>query len=104
MLLGHDVVADREAKPGPLAGRLGGEERLEQSVPDLGRNTNAVVADADLHCLAEIPRGHLEHWLEIRVACLPLAFGGRIKSIAEELRQTRLMPCGTSSIGAIVSA
>ena len=85
MLLGHDVVADREAKPGPLAGRLGREERLEQSVPDLWRDTNAVVADADLHGLAEIPRGHLQHGLEIRVACLLLAFGGGIKSVAEEV-------------------
>jgi len=58
MLLGHDVVADREAKAGSLASRLGREERLEQLVLDLRRDTNAVVADADLHCLAELSRGH----------------------------------------------
>jgi hypothetical protein len=29
MLLRHDVVADREAEAGALAGRLGREERLE---------------------------------------------------------------------------
>ena len=28
MLLGHDVVADRQAETGSLAGRLRGEERL----------------------------------------------------------------------------
>ena len=29
MLLGHDVVADRESEAGPFPGWLGGEERLE---------------------------------------------------------------------------
>jgi len=85
MLLGHDVVADREAKPGPLAGRLGREERLEQFVFDLGKDTDAVVADADLHCLAEIARGHLQRRLETPVVSLLLAFGGGIKSVAEEV-------------------
>ena len=33
MLLGDDVIADREAEPGAFAGRLGREERLEQLVP-----------------------------------------------------------------------
>jgi hypothetical protein len=35
MLLGDDVVADR-AEPGAFAGRLGGEERLEQFFPCSG--------------------------------------------------------------------
>jgi hypothetical protein len=35
VLLGHDVVADREAEAGPLAGRLGRKERLEQLIPDI---------------------------------------------------------------------
>src|SRR5690349_17866249 len=54
VLLGDDVPADREAEARPLAGRLGGEERLEQLVPDLGRNAGAVVPDTDLDRLAEI--------------------------------------------------
>jgi hypothetical protein len=29
MLLGHDLVADRQPKPGAFTGRLGREERLE---------------------------------------------------------------------------
>ena len=33
MLLGDDVVADREAEAGAFAGRLGREERLEQACP-----------------------------------------------------------------------
>jgi hypothetical protein len=40
----HDPRALREAKPSALAGGLGGEERLEQLVLDLGRYAGAVVA------------------------------------------------------------
>ena len=47
VLLGDDVPADRETKPRPFAGGLGREERLKQLVPDLGRDADAVVADAD---------------------------------------------------------
>ena len=36
VLLGTDLVADRQPKPGALAGRLGREERLEQLVPVSG--------------------------------------------------------------------
>jgi hypothetical protein len=35
-LLRDDVVGDRQAEVGALAGWLGGEERLEQFVPDVG--------------------------------------------------------------------
>jgi len=59
VLLGHDVVADRETEAGALAGRLGREERLEQPVAQFGRDANAVVADADLDSGAEIARRHL---------------------------------------------
>src|SRR5689334_21308709 len=83
MLLGHDVIADREAKTGSLAGRLCREERLEQLVFDLGRNSHAVVADPDFDSIAEISCGHPQSRLETRVASFSLAFGGRIKAIAE---------------------
>ena len=33
VLLSYDLVADRQSKPGALAGRLGREEGLEQLVP-----------------------------------------------------------------------
>jgi hypothetical protein len=42
MLLGHDVVADREAQTGPFASQLGREEGLKQFVFNLGRNPDAV--------------------------------------------------------------
>src|ERR1700693_5311499 len=59
VLLGHDVVADREAEAGALAGRLGGKERLEQPVLDLGRNADAIVPRANLDDIAEVSRHHL---------------------------------------------
>jgi hypothetical protein len=37
MLLGHDVIAYREAKAGAFTGWLGREERLKELVLDLGR-------------------------------------------------------------------
>jgi hypothetical protein len=42
VLLGDDVVADRKPEPGAFAGGLGGEERLEQLVPELGRDADAI--------------------------------------------------------------
>ena len=83
MLLGHDIVADRKPQAGPLAGRLGREERLEQLVLDLDWNTGAVIADADFNCISEISRRHLQVRLEVWVASLPLVFGGGVEAIAE---------------------
>src|SRR5580704_4924188 len=48
MLLRDDIVGDRQAEAGALAGWLGSEEWLEQLVPDVGRNAGAVVPHADL--------------------------------------------------------
>ena len=47
VLLRDDVVADRQAEAGPFAGRLGRKKRLEQFVPDLGRDAGAVVTHPD---------------------------------------------------------
>ena len=44
MLLGYNIVADRQSEPGTFPGRLGRKERLEQLVPDLGRDTDPIVA------------------------------------------------------------
>src|SRR4029077_7755071 len=85
VLLGHDVIADREAKPRAFAGRLGGEERLEQLVSDLGCNAGAVVADADLDRIAEISRRDLQSGLEFRVVSLLLAFGGGVETVSDQV-------------------
>jgi hypothetical protein len=56
VLLGHDVVTDREAKAGAFPGWPGCEERLKELVLDLGWNADAVVAYLDLNRIAEILR------------------------------------------------
>ena len=85
MLLGHDVVADREIKAGPLAGWLRREERLKELVLDVGRNADAVVANADFNSLSEISRRDAQGWLEVRITPLSLAFGGGIEAIADQI-------------------
>ena len=42
VLLGDDVIADRQPQPGTLTGRLGGEEPLEELIPDRGVITNRI--------------------------------------------------------------
>src|SRR5215813_12461864 len=83
MLLGHDVVADREAKASSFAGRLGCEEWLKKLVLDLRGNADAIIADTNFHCISEISRRYLQSRLEIRIASFPLVFGGRIEAIAK---------------------
>ena len=79
MLLRDDVVGDRQAKPGALAGWLGGEERLEQFIPDLGRNTGAVVPHADFHHLAGIAGGDLQRRHEPGVPAVTRPPRGRVE-------------------------
>ena len=47
VLVDHDPPGDVQAEPGALADRLGGEERLEDPVPDVLRDAGAGVADLD---------------------------------------------------------
>src|SRR5580704_6710033 len=75
MLLGDDVVADRETQARALAGGLGGEERLEQLVLDLGRDAGAVVAHPHLERVSVFARRHGEAWPEGVVAALPRPLG-----------------------------
>ena len=85
MLLRDDVVADRQAEPRPFAGWLGREERLEQLVPDLGRDAGPVVADADLDGIAEIARGDLERGAIVAAGAGRLALPGGIEGIDREI-------------------
>jgi len=85
VLLGHDVVTNRESKARALTGGLGRKERLKQLVFDLGRNADAIVAHLDLDRIAEIPRRYLQRRLEFGVAVLPLALVGGIEAIADQV-------------------
>src|SRR6266481_1403283 len=85
MLLGYDVVADREAEASAFAGRLGGEEWLKELVLDLGCNAGAVVPHLHLDRIAEISRRHLQGRLELRVVSLFPAFGGGVEAVADQV-------------------
>jgi len=59
MLLGDDVVADREAEAGALSRRFRREERLKETVAGFERDAGAIVAHPDLDGLVEIARRDL---------------------------------------------
>src|SRR5262249_31589975 len=75
----------RQAEAGALAGWLGREEWLKELVSQFRRDADAVVADADFNGVAEILRRYLQSGLELGVAPLPLALGGGIEAIAEQI-------------------
>src|SRR5215471_2568761 len=67
MLLGDDVVADRETEASALSRRFRREERLKKPVAVFGRDASAIVAHPDLDGLAEITRRDFEARLEARL-------------------------------------
>ena len=69
MLLDDDVMADGEAKPGAFSGRFCCEEWIEHLFFHFRRNTGAVVADPDLHAVAQVLGGCDQGWL------MAIAFG-----------------------------
>ena len=87
MLLRDDVVTDRQAKPGPLAGGLRGEEWLEQLVAQFRRDAGAVVAHLDLDRLAEVARGDGERRTIAAAGGAPLALPGGIEAVAEQVEE-----------------
>ena len=86
MLFHDDVVAHRETKPSAFACRLGRKERIEHLFLYFGRNAGAVIANADLHGIAEIPGGRMEHRLK-PWANLQLALVRRIESIRDQVQE-----------------
>src|SRR5215471_17408110 len=86
VLLRDDLVADRQPKPGALAGRLGREERLEQLVPVFRRNTDAIVTHPDLDALAELAGRDLQCWAVSSVALAAPLVGG-IEAVADEVEE-----------------
>ena len=55
VLLDNHVVGEGQALAGSLTGLLGGEERLEDPVPNPGRYPTAVVGDPDFQALVDRP-------------------------------------------------
>jgi len=60
VLFHHDVVAHGEPEPGPFAGRLRREERIENLLLDVRRNARPIVADADFNPVAQISCDRLQ--------------------------------------------
>jgi len=86
MLLGHNVPADREAEPGAFAGWFGGKERLEQFVPDLGRDAGAVVTHPDFDRFAKVAGSHSEH-CGLAASPGPVFHRRRVKAVAQKVQK-----------------
>ena len=83
MIVPPSLVANRQAKPGALAGRLGGEERLEQLLSVFPADTDAVVAHANLDGITHFTSRDLEDRAIRAVAVVATLVGG-IEAIADE--------------------
>ena len=94
MLFDDDVMAYGKPEPGALTRRLGGEERVEHSFFDVGRDAGAIVADPDLDAIAEIPGRRDNRRLEIGAVGLRLALVRGVKTIGNEWSRTRVTSCG----------
>src|SRR6516165_10338784 len=86
VLLRHDLVADRQPKPGALAGRLGREEWLEQFIPVFRRNADAVVAHPDLDAFAKLAGSDFQCRAESAAALAATLVSG-IEAIAYEVNE-----------------
>jgi hypothetical protein len=80
VLLGDNVVTERETKAGSFAGRLGREEWIEHLFPHFGRDAAAVIANPDLDAVAEVSRRGGKGRL-VAIFHLRLALQGCIKSV-----------------------
>src|SRR5580704_14219615 len=87
MLLDDDVMAERETKPGSLTRRLGRKEGIEHLLPDFRRNPGTVIADGDLHPVAEGFRCRCKRRLISVAALLRFALGRGVKAIRDQVEQ-----------------
>src|SRR5262249_54462947 len=87
MLFDNNVVADRKAKPGALAGWFSCKERIEHSFPDLGRNAGAIVANSDFDTITEILCGRTKGRLIAFVAALRFALCRRVEAVRNQVEK-----------------
>jgi hypothetical protein len=80
VLFHDDVMAHRQAKPGAFARGLGREERIEDLLFYFGRDSGAVVANANFDLVTEILRRGAQRWLET-ITGFGLAFSCAIESV-----------------------
>src|ERR1043165_9497671 len=86
MLLDDDIVTQRQTESGPLAGRFGGEERVEHLFPDLRGYAAAIVPDPDLDAVAKIARRRREHRF-VAGESFRLALHRRVKAVGDQVEE-----------------
>src|SRR5436190_4422528 len=86
MLFDDDIVAQREAKAGSLAGGFCRKKRIEHLFLHLERNAGAVVADSNFDAVTKIPGRGNDGGL---VACtgFRLALGRRVEAVRDQVKQ-----------------
>ena len=87
MLLDDDIVAQRQAEASAFAGRLGGEEWIEHFFLHLGWDAGAIVANPDLHAVAETLGRCRKRRLVVVTLGLGLAFRRRVKAVGNQVEQ-----------------
>ena len=87
MLLDDDVVTYRQAEAGTLSRWFGREEGIEHFFPHLGRNSGAVVADADLDLVTEVLGRGSERWLAVASVRLGFALRGGVEAVGNEVKE-----------------
>src|SRR5262245_5953749 len=85
VLFHNDVMGHREPQPCPFPGRFGSEEGVEHLLPYLGRNTRAVVENANFDGLAEISRDRAKDRLKVPIGCLCFAFCRCIEAVGNQI-------------------
>src|SRR5262245_41959125 len=87
MLLDNDVVTDGEPKPGPFAGRLRCEERVEHPFFYFGGNTRSVIPNPDFYTIAKAScRGHQGRFIAIASSLGP-SLCCRIKAVRDQVQK-----------------
>jgi hypothetical protein len=83
MLLDNNIVTDREAKSGALAGWLGREEGIEHFFLYFRQNANTIVPNPDLHAVTEAfgrsPNGRLE-------PVTAQSLGSRVEAVRDQIQ------------------
>jgi hypothetical protein len=86
VLLGDDLVADRQAKSGTFAGRLGRKEWLEQFLAMFRWNANSVVAHPNLDAFAKVA-GHNSQLGAKSAVDLAGAPVNGVESVADQIKE-----------------
>jgi len=82
-----NIVGDRQAQTGALGARLGGEEGLEQLIPDVSGNAGAVVANVDFHPVSGLLRGDPQRGHEVGGRIVSRSHVRGVEAVAEQVQE-----------------